>query len=69
MPEGLPPDIIHIGSGTTLTYVVPREDDCILGGSSQVGDDDLQRVALWVIVLHAEAWRTLPTCENASSTP
>ncbi len=33
------------------------------------GDDDLQLVALWVIVLHTEAWRTLPTCENASSTP
>ena len=42
MPEGLPPDIIHIDSGTTLTYIVPREDDCILGGSSQVGDDDLR---------------------------
>jgi D-amino-acid oxidase len=37
-PENLPDDIIHIHSGKTFTYIIPRDNDCILGGTAQVGD-------------------------------
>jgi D-amino-acid oxidase len=37
-PQGLSDDIIHIHTGTTFTYIVPRESDCILGGTYQIND-------------------------------
>jgi D-amino-acid oxidase len=37
-PEHFPDDIIHIHSGETFTYIIPRDNDCILGGTYQIGD-------------------------------
>jgi D-amino-acid oxidase len=39
-PEHFPDDIIHIHSGGTFTYIIPRDNDCILGGTYEVGDDN-----------------------------
>jgi D-amino-acid oxidase len=41
MPPGLPPDIVHVDTETTVTYIVPRSRDCILGGIYQRGDSNL----------------------------
>lgn len=41
-PEGLKDDIIHVHTATTFTYIVPRENDCILGGTYQVNDANLE---------------------------
>lgn len=40
-PTGLADDIVHVKTEDTFTYIVPREDDCILGGSYQAHDDNL----------------------------
>jgi D-amino-acid oxidase len=39
-PETFSDDIIHIHSGEIFTYIIPRDHDCILGGTYQVGDDN-----------------------------
>ncbi len=41
-PKNFPDEIIHIHSGETFTYIIPRVDDCILGGTYQIGDDNKQ---------------------------
>lgn len=41
-PSGFPDDIIHIHAGETYTYIIPRDEDCILGGTYQVHDENLE---------------------------
>ena len=40
-PEDLEDDIIHVHTEEIFTYIVPRENDCILGGTYQEHDDNL----------------------------
>lgn len=37
-PAGLPDEIVHLDAEVYSTYIVPRRDDVILGGSKQRGD-------------------------------
>jgi D-amino-acid oxidase len=39
-PPGLADDMIHIHMGETFTYIVPRDNDCILGGTYQINDSN-----------------------------
>jgi D-amino-acid oxidase len=41
-PLDLPADIISAASATTTTYIVPRSQDCLLGGTFQYNDYNLQ---------------------------
>ncbi len=41
-PTDLPPHIISAASTTEVTYIVPRRHDCLLGGTFQDYNDDLQ---------------------------
>lgn len=43
-PKGLKDDIIHVHTNTTFTYIVPRENDCILGGTYQENDANMQPI-------------------------
>ncbi|MBL9214474.1 MAG: FAD-binding oxidoreductase [Opitutaceae bacterium] len=40
-PPGLDPTILIHEGPTATTYIVPREEDCILGGTAQAGDWDV----------------------------
>ena len=37
-PAGLPDEIVHMDAAEYSTYIVPRSQDCVLGGSKQKGD-------------------------------
>ncbi|MEZ4589518.1 MAG: FAD-dependent oxidoreductase [Chloroflexota bacterium] len=37
-PAGLPDEIVHLDADVYSTYIVPRQNDVILGGSKQRGD-------------------------------
>jgi len=37
-PAGLPDEIVHLDAEVYSTYIVPRRNDVILGGSKQRGD-------------------------------
>ena len=41
-PEDLKEDIIHVHTAKIFTYIVPRENDCILGGTYQANDASLE---------------------------
>jgi len=40
-PEGLSPAIIYANDATTTTYIIPRSRDCLLGGTYQYGNGNL----------------------------
>lgn len=37
-PVGLPNEIVHVDIPAHITYIVPRSQDCVLGGSKHYGD-------------------------------
>ena len=37
-PVGLPDEIVHVDIPAHITYIVPRSQDCVLGGSKDYGD-------------------------------
>lgn len=41
-PEGLSPAIIYANDANTTTYIIPRARDCLLGGTYQYGNGDLE---------------------------
>lgn len=41
-PEGLSPAIIYANDANTTTYIIPRSRDCLLGGTYQYGNSDLE---------------------------
>ena len=51
-PEGLSPAIIYANDADTTTYIIPRSRDCLLGGTYQYGNDNLdvdQRIAAQIL--------------------
>ena len=41
-PQDFPPDIISASSATATTYIVPRRNDCLLGGTFQFHNGDMR---------------------------
>jgi D-amino-acid oxidase len=41
-PQGLAPDIIYANDEETTTYIIPRSQDCLLGGTYQFRDGNLE---------------------------
>lgn len=41
-PPGLAPDMIYAESGGEVTYIIPRSQDCLLGGTYHYGDGRTQ---------------------------
>jgi D-amino-acid oxidase len=41
-PPGLAPDMIHAESAAAITYIIPRSQDCLLGGTFEYDDANMQ---------------------------
>ncbi|MCE7987132.1 MAG: FAD-binding oxidoreductase [Caldilinea sp. CFX5] len=41
-PAGLSPAIIYANDATTTTYIIPRSHDCLLGGTYQYGNSNVE---------------------------